>query len=477
MKKTIIAISALFVSMTLFAERVSQEDAALVANNFMNPASTNVNLKKAVPAKRMVLKQSASTEQPQYYIYENANGEGWVLVAANDAVTPILAYSETGHFCNSNNMPENLKHWMGLYNDFIKRIEDDNVEASEEAVAEWNHLRKSPPSTPKGNVVVAPLIKTTWDQCAPFDLYTPGTGQYGEGNTKAATGCVATAMAQVMNYWQWPIHGKGSREYKPLNPNTFKSQTKYGKQSADFEATTYDWANMLNAYTDEDGYELPGLTTAQKQAVATLMYHCGVATRMMYGDYAWGGSGAMTVNWCDWNWPESDGDCAQNAFYNFFRYKKPTGYYRKGDGGDCYNSWTDAKWTEMIKAELDKKHPIMYAGGDSNSGGHSFICDGYDDYQNSSNGNYFHFNWGWSGMSDGWYRLSSLKPGTGGAGGGSYDFTADQDVIIGIEPDGKPTAYEQVVATEIKADKVIENGQLIIIRNNEKYSVLGHKIQ
>ena len=130
----------------------------------------------------------------------------------------------------------------------------------------------------------------------------------------------------------------------------------------------------------------------------------------------------------------------------------------------------------MVKGELDKQHPIMY-GGASDEGGHSFICDGYDDYNDATNGNYFHFNWGWSGSNDGWYRLSSLKPGSGGAGGGGYDFSEDQDVIIGIEPNKPATLIETVATPEIKTGKVIENGQLYIIRNNEKYSVFGQKIQ
>ena len=126
----------------------------------------------------------------------------------------------------------------------------------------------------------------------------------------------------------------------------------------------------------------------------------------------------------------------------------------------------------MVKAELDKQHPIMY-GGASSSGGHSFICDGY------RSDNYFHFNWGWSGSNDGYYQLSKLKPGSGGAGGGSYDFSQDQDVIIGIVPDREEpvTAIEQIATPDVKTGKVIENGQLYIIRNNEKYSVFGQKIQ
>ena len=152
---------------------------------------------------------------------------------------------------------------------------------------------------------------------------------------------------------------------------------------------------------------------------------------MMYGNDADGGSGTYTVNYGDWEDPQ----CAQNAFVTYFGYKKTglTGYMRDGfsyGGVEYYKKWSDADWTAMVKEELDKRHPIMY-GGAGEEGGHSFICDGYDD------SNYFHFNWGWSGSNDGYYKLSNLVPGSGGAGGGGYDFSEDQDVIIGIVPDKK----------------------------------------
>ncbi len=471
MKKTIIAITALFVSMTLFAERVSQEDAALVANTFMNPAATNSSLKKAAPAKRMVLKQSASTEQPQYYIYENANGEGWVIIAASDAVTPILAYSETGHF-RTDNMPTNLKKWMSQYNTFIQRVEADGSEASEEAKAQWEEVRNGVRRAQNATAIVGPLVKSKWDQGAPYWNLCPYNATVG----RAYTGCVATAMAQVMNYWKWPVKGTGSHSYRSLDPNNPENYSKYYTKtlSANFGATTYDWANTLDEYTDEDGEELPGLTNAQKNAVATLMYHCGVSAEMMYGSDSEGGSGTYTINYGKWDDPMR----AENAFFTYFGYKKSTlrSYARDGyteQGTKYYDPWEDADWIAMLKEELDKKHPIMYdgAGKTEYDGGHSFICDGYDSR------NYFHFNWGWSGYGDGFFALSNLKPGGGGAGGGSYDFSYDQCVIIGIEPDSKPSAMEQVASEMPQAGKTIENGQLVIIRNNEKYSVLGHKIQ
>lgn len=432
MKKAFLGLMAVLVSMTLFAERVSVEDAALVANNFMNVASANSNVKKAVPAKHMVRK--AMAEENLYYLYENADGEGWVIIAADDAVTPVLAYSNTGHF-RTDNMPSNIRKWMGEYERLIKKITDEGAEPTAEAVAEWDALRKNVRKG-KGDAVVGPLIQTTWDQDEPYWNLCPGTG-----STKAYTGCVATAMAQVMNYWKWPVQGTGSLTYQPLDPNSdeYTDSQRYGQQTANFGATTYDWDNMLDTYTSS-------ATSAQKTAVATLMFHCGVATCMMYGNDADGGSGTMTVNYGDWDWGvtyTNEGGCAQNALYSFFGYKKPTGYIRDGltDGGTTYyDEWTDAAWTAMIKEELDKQHPIMYAGGNTQSGGgHSFICDGYDD------AGYFHFNWGWSGSCDGYYTLNSLKPGTGGSGSGSSgNFTPDQDVIIGIIPDKE---WPEVIVT------------------------------
>ncbi len=416
MKKLFISIFALLVSVSLFAERITLEDAATVANNFMNVATTSVNgVKKAAPAKRMVRKAINTTEEPQYYLYENENGEGWVIIAANDAVTPVLAYSETGHF-RTDNMPSNIRHWMGKYDQFIKRIETAGVEAAEETKAEWKALRKGVHKA-QAAAVVGPLIQTQWDQDSPYNNLCPGTG-----TNKAYTGCVATAMAQVMNYWQWPKRGIGSHSYRPRNPNDEDHySTRYTSTlSADFGNTTYDWENMLESYSGSE-------TSAQKTAVATLMYHCGVATEMMYGNDADGGSGTYTGNYGSWE----ESDNAQNALWKYFGYKKSTGYMRDGyeyGGHTYYESWTTSNWTAMVKAELDKQHPILY-GGASDGGGHSFICDGYD------SNNKFHFNWGWSGWNDGYFTLSNLTPGSGGAGGGGYDFSEDQDVIIGIEPD------------------------------------------
>ena len=400
-----------------WAERVSLEDAALVAGNFMNAGDTTSQGAQS-PGRYRPMRRVALAEDAQYYVYANANGEGWVMVAANDVVTPILAYSKTGEF-RTDKMPDNVKHWLGKYDKFIKKMEDEGVQQTAETAARWKTLRKAPPSTPMGNIVIGPLVQTQWDQDAPYNDLCPGSG-----TNKAYTGCVATAMAQVMNYWKWPKTGNGSRTYQPADPNSANhaNSKRYGQLSANFGNTTYDWANMKNKHYTTD-------TQAQKTAISTLMYHCGVATDMMYGNDEDGGSGTYTVNYNDWDWRDDEGECAMNALVMFFRYKKSglTGYMRDGYS-TYYSAWTDAQWTAMIKAELGQSHPILY-GGAGSGGGHSFICDGYDDQD------YFHFNWGWSGSNDGWYTLSNLVPGSGGAGGGSYNFSDDQDCIIGIVPD------------------------------------------
>ena len=463
MRKIAVSIIALLVSsMTLMAERVSREDAALVANNFMSVAAPAADgVQRVAPAVRMVLKESSEQTESQYYVYENENGEGWVIIAANDAVTPILAYSETGHF-RTDNMPSNIRHWMGNYDKFIKRIETEGVEAAEETRAEWKALRKGVRKA-KATVVVGPLIQTQWDQDKPYNKLCPGTG-----TNKAYTGCVATAMAQVMKFWEWPANGTGSHSYKPLDvnePYDFWENPNYSTRypdtvSADFGKTVYAWENMQASYAS--------LTPAyQQNAVATLMFHCGVATEMMYGNDADGGSGTFTLNYNEWD----THDNAQNAFFRFFKYKKPIGYMRDGyryGGYTYYKKWSDADWTAMVKEELDKQHPIMY-GGASKYGGHSFICDGYDSED------YFHFNWGWSGDNDGYFTLSNLVPGSGGAGGGGYDFSEDQDVLIGIEPDWAQ-AIETVKSDE-SVQKTIVDGRVVIVRDNIMYDLMGQKIQ
>ena len=189
---------------------------------------------------------------------------------------------------------------------------------------------------------------------------------------------------------------------------------------------------MLNSYSGSS-------TSAQKTAVATLMYHCGVAVDMSYGTAAEGGSGAYTIDYNGY-WSSHGTMCAETALTQFFGYKSSTikGYYRDGSPEDGMKSWTKSEWIAMLKEELDAQRPIMYAGAgyedpsDPDTGyGHSFVCDGYDSSDK------FHFNWGWSNSCDGYYDVDALEPSEPGSGGGNGEYNLEQDVIIGIVPDKK----------------------------------------
>jgi len=248
---------------------------------------------------------------------------------------------------------------------------------------------------------VAPLISTKWDQSPYYNLLCPFD------NTKAertVTGCVATAMAQVMKFWNYPATGTGFHSY---------NHSAYGTLSANFGSTTYSWTEMPNQLTSSS-------TTAQKNAVATLMYNCGVSVDMDYGVSSTGGSSAYVIS------SASVGTyCTEHALKTYFGYKSTLQGIKKA-------SYSNANWITLLKNELNASRPIVYAGfGD---GGHCFVCDGYD------NNDYFHFNWGWAGQNDGYFALSALNPGSGGAGGGSYEFTNGQQALIGIEPANNGTA-------------------------------------
>ena len=196
----------------------------------------------------------------------------------------------------------------------------------------------------------------------------------------AFTGCTITAMAQIMKYWNYPTKGTGSHSY---------SHPTYGNLSADFGSTTYQWSQMPNS------------VTSQNDAVATLMYHCGVSLETDYGPSA---SGAFDP---------------RDALVQYFNYSSNAMLVNRG-------GFTNSDWIRMLKTELDLRHPIWYTG--SGFFGHSFICDGYQD------ADYFHFNWGWSGTSDGYFYIGNLNPG-------GNTLNENQFALISIIPGSLPDGY------------------------------------
>lgn len=382
-KKLVIAFLLTLTMGALYAAPVSADMARRIAVNFWNTYYTE-NQK---PVSDMQLR--TYNELRHMYVFTN-DDQGFVIVAADDCVRPVLGYSFDSPFPEELN-PE-LRYWLtGI---------DQQVEAATStdraANFRWSRLMQSAPSVPISLQNVPQLCQTRWDQGEPYNRKCPYDSTY---HTRCVVGCVATAMAQIMKRWNFPSCGTGSRSY---------AYASYGVLSADFAHTTYRWDQMPD-------YVNFAVTPEESDALSTLSYHCGVAVDMMYGPSATGGSGAYSQ--CG-SWATT---CATNAFYTYFKYK-PTLRFRNR------SNFNDSIWLSMIDVELAAERPIYYSGRDY-EGGHAFVLDG------SNLDTMYHFNWGWSGYGDGYYTMDNLAPGSGGAGGNAtYTFNLDQGAIFGIEP-------------------------------------------
>ena len=334
---------------------------------------------------------ATQAEFPEFYILSHNPEPGFVIVAADDRVQPILGYSINSEVPNP--LPTHIAAFLQSYNLEIAYYKDNNITATEGITALWNSLIEGE-YTPQSTTALPPMLTTTWDQSPRYNNLCPDSaGQH------AVTGCTATATAQIMKYWNWPPTGVGSHSYMEDN---------FGYLSADFGATTYEWNNMPNALNGNS-------SAAQINAVATLMYHVGVAVEMDYGIH---GSGAYVHSY---GFPYSAS--SQNALPTYFHYKSTLHSYFKD-----YTS--DNDWIEAITADLDAGRPVLETGyGDG--GGHAFVIDGYD------NNGLFHINWGWGGYMDGYFSQNALNPGAGGTGGNDgYTFNDGKGILVGIEPDG-----------------------------------------
>ena len=342
---TMILALALMVAMPMMAERVTPETARKAATTFLN----NNGAKAA-----QLTDLSKAAGFPNLYIFTAE--QGFVVMAADDCVQPILGYSLTGNFI-AENMPDNVRDWLQGYNDEIQWGIDQQVRATSETAKLWKDLidGNSKASTSKATAVVPNLLKTEWDQDPLYNNFCPYDNTAGE---LTVTGCVATAMAQIMKYWDYPTSGTGSHSY---------TLPTYGLQSANYGSTTYNWENMPT-------YLSSSSTTEQINEVARLMYHCGVSVNMVYGLSVNGGSSAST-------------QMVGNALINYFKYSSGITYKEK-------SSYSDANWKNLVKAELNAGRPLQYRGSGSTGGGHSFVCCGYDSDDK------FYFNWGWSGRND-----------------------------------------------------------------------------
>lgn len=382
MQNILLLLLSAVCSFSLFAKPVNKEKASIVGSNYLQSTTTLILIHtenaRFLPDTAII---------PLYYIFNDQENKRFVIVAGDDASTPILAYSRESLFI-AENIGSNVAKWLESYERELRFIVKEKIPSTDQIKSEWDQLLNTPAQSALQGEAVTPLLKTKWNQGQYYNTLCPY--DYGE-SARSVTGCVATAMAQIMKYWDHPKKGVGSHSYV---------HSKYGSLSANFSITNYNWSNM------------PNQVTSSNNDVATLMYHCGVSVEMGYSPSS---SGAYVTKAYS---PQEH--CSEYAFVNYFDYSSST-------IGLIRSDYSESEWIAMLKTELDLNRPLMYTGHGS-GGGHAFVCDGYDA------NNYFHFNWGWGGLYDGYFKVSSLNPGTGGTGGGSGNFNQYQSAIFNLEP-------------------------------------------
>ena len=386
----ICSIVSLVLALSATAAPVTPEKAQQTANQFMlqHRAGARVQATPIKSAPRMMNSAQTSTTQASYYIFNTVGNNGYVIVSGDDRTTPILGFTDSGSF-DPNKIPSNLKSWLDNYSTEISML--DVLGITSENLTAPRPTRNS----------ISPLITSHWDQSAPYWDQCPVFMDLDEnGDTTSEmsyTGCVATAMSQIMNYYKYPI---ACTQTIPSYQMLFYYNGEYGIADTDpLPPIYFDWDNMKDNYTGAE-------TQAEKDAVAWLMLYAGCAAHMQYGVNASSTSDPYIPT-------------ALNDYFNY-------------DAKLVYRSdYEQEDWEEMIYQELLAGRPLIYNGRSGTGGGHSFVCDGY------AYGDYYHINWGWGGLGDGYFVLSVLNPYAGGGVAtvsSSEGYNIDQTAIIGIKP-------------------------------------------
>ena len=425
MKKFMMTLAAaLCCILTLHAQPISEQEAKERALQYMDSNRSSASARRmAAPTLRGGNALTpAATEATKIYAF-NIEGGGFVIASGDQRTLPVLGYSTTGSI-DWERMPENMRSWLKQYDKAITTLDGrtDFKDGEQTVTPSYGQgATTARPSSRAERVAVEPLVKTHWDQAEPYWNQVPtyqGANPSLRGK-QCYVGCVATAMAQVMNYWQWPKavpDGVPAYDYEDV----YDGITKTWHVGA-MPPTQFDWDNMADDYGYYDaGNKFIRLETteAQDKAVATLMRYCGQSVKMMYGPRELGGSGAYTKD-------------VATAFTDCFDYNAAQFISRSEFG--------IAEWEGVIYGELAAGRPIVYAGS-SDQGGHAFVCDGYD-----GNG-LFHINWGWSGLDDGYFSLSVLNPynnTSAGSGSSGIGFCMEEETIIYTDPqmEQQPTLH------------------------------------
>ena len=393
MKRHLMTVVGLLVSIVLMATPITQDAARQKALQFLSGRSGNVAAARGMQQVRLQLKEGVVTDQ--LYVFNVGQREGFVIVSGDDCTGDVvLGYADKGEI-SAENMPVNLKAWLQGYADQIQWMQEHGVR-SKSVAASRGGMRKTKAAIPA-------MLTTKWNQGTPYNTYCP-TVKYSDNSYRlAATGCVATATAQIM-FYQALTHGINQTTISKAIPAYFATESGvfwyFGNSGSNQmpakEIHTINWDNID-----------AGLSTdAARDEVARLMEYVGASVEMQYGEE----SGAINEK-VAWALPE------------YFSYDP--------DAKSIYQDDYDySVWEDLIYNELSSNGPVLF-GGQSSGGGHAFVVDGY-------NGNgYFHINWGWGGLSDGEYLLSVMKPshmGTGGGSGSSDGYNSNVVAMINVKP-------------------------------------------
>ena len=377
-----------------FCKTVTEDQARTTGFNFIKGKLRNSFLTSTGDLSLAYTSKSTNGEN-NFYVF-NA-GTGFVMVSAEDAVKPVLAFSDEAQFVPEKMSPS-AQYMLNGYKSQIEAVKAAKMEASAAVLENWNKLNgtSTQHSTERTtSVVIHPLLGSLiWDQSPYYNDSCPNDPT---GGGRSVTGCVATATAQVMRFWKWPASGVGSHSYT--------SYTRHFACAASF-AHTYNWSGM------------PVAIAGHNSSIAQLMWDVGVAVDM---DYSATGSGAYVISASTSTPPY----CAQYALTHFFRYDATV---IKGLARAAYS---DDDWLTLIKNDLTAGLPVIYSGFGSD-GGHCWVLDGYDDTLGT---NYFHANWGWSGSGpNGYSSVDNMNPPALGTGGGAGGFINDQAAIFGVKP-------------------------------------------
>jgi len=425
-------------------QTVSVADARAKATAFLN---RNAGAKGGTVTTDVQLAYTAQQgAETYYYVFNNgSDGKGgFVIIGGDETARTILGYSDNGTFDYAT-APENMKWWLSQYEQQISAaIKNGGTTAAAKGSMGLKSIARAD---------IPYFVKSEWDQVAPYNTAIPKIG--GNAYTSKyslATGCVATAAAQIMKYYEHPkTTSTGSHSYNITYTNagtiTF---------SANFGETTYDWDSMAvrYEYNKFSGGE-QGSGKRSERAVATLMYHCGVAANMSYGQLAGSGSSAYDTN-------------MGAGLVKYFDYDKSM-------TREARTGYNDDQWAALIYSELEAGRPVLYGGQTSGGAGHAFVCSGYKNFEDND---LFHINWGWSGNYNGYFPLQgtvngvvALKPdgtGSGGAEAGSaYD--REQDIIIGIKPNAGGAPKVTCESLTLKSGSISPGNSLGIdmsVRNN-----------